>query len=100
MARKHLIALAAFATLAVAGTAARAGDITIAPEFTSFVSTKTRAEVRAETERALAQGLILASERDLSPTMAARGASPLTREQVRAGVGDQSRRFVMMWYPA
>jgi hypothetical protein len=98
MVRKQLIALAAFATLAAAGTAARADDITMANE--SFMSTKTRAEVRAETIKAIADHVVFVSEIDLSPTMAQSGTSTLPREQVRAEVGQASRRAVMMWYPA
>lgn len=99
MVRKQLIALAAFATLAAAGTAARADDITIADE--SFMSTKTRAEVREEVLQARAIGATLVSEVDLSPTMPAKAAARgLSRDQVRAEVGDAARRFVMMWYPA
>jgi hypothetical protein len=98
MVRKQLFALAAFATLAAFGTAARADDITMANE--SFTSTKTRAEVRAETVKAIADGVAFASEIDLSPTMSRPRASALSREQVRAEVGAASRRAVMMWYPA
>jgi hypothetical protein len=99
MVRKPLIALAAFATLAAAGTAARADDITIADE--TFMSTKTRAEVRAEVLQARAVGATLVSEVDLSPTMPVPAAGHgLSREQVRAQVGDDARRFVMKWYPA
>ena len=101
MARKHLLALAAFATLAVAGTAARAGEITIAPEIEAFQSTKSRAEVCDEVLAARAAGVIaFTGEVDLSPTMAAKPASTLTRDQVRAEVGEAARRTVMLWYPA
>ena len=98
MARKHFIALAAFATLAAAGTTARADDITMADE--SFMSSKTRAEVRAEVLKARAAGDVFTSEVDLSPTMMARRGSAVSREQVRAEVGDNARRTVMLWYPA
>jgi len=98
MIRKQLFALAAFATLAAAGTAARADDITMVDE--SFMSTKTRAEVRAELLKARAEGVVFASEIDLSPTMTAKTTSTVSRDQVRAEVGEASRRAVMMWYPA
>ena len=98
MTRKQLIALAAFASLAVAGTAARADDITMADE--SFMSSKTRAEVQAEVLKARADGAVFASEIDLAPTMAAKKGSAVSREQVRAEVGDAARKAVMQWYPA
>jgi hypothetical protein len=99
MVRKQLIALAAFATLAAAGTAARADDITIVDE--SFMSSKTRAEVCDEVLQARAAGVIdFVSEVDLSPTMAAKKVSAVSRAEVRAEVGEASRRFVMLWYPA
>ena len=98
MVRKQLIALAAFATFAAAGTAARADDITIANE--SFMSTKTRAEVRAEVLKARADGVLFVSEVDTSPTMAAQQGSTLSRDQVRAEVGAQARRAILVWYPA
>ena len=98
MVRKQLIALAAFATLAATGTAARADDITIANE--SFMSTKTRAEVRAEVLKARADGVLFVSEVDTSPTMAAQQGSTLSRDQVRAEVGAQARRAIMVWYPS
>lgn len=98
MVRKQLIALAAFATLAAAGTAARADDITIADE--AFMSTKTRAEVHAEVLKARAEGVVFASEIDLSPTMAVKKDSTVSRDQVRAEIGEASRRAMAMWYPA
>lgn len=98
MVRKHLITLAAFASLAAAGTAARADDITM--DDSAFMSTKSRAEVCAETELALAQGTVFVSEVDLSPTMPAAKTAGRTRADVRAEVGEASRRFVMQWYPA
>ena len=98
MVRKQFIALAAFAALATAGTAARADDITIANE--PFVPTKTRAEVHAETIKAKADGVVFASEIDLAPTMTPSRTSTLSRDQVRAEVGDASRRLFMNWYPA
>jgi len=98
MIRKQLFALAAFVTLAAAGTTARADDITMVDE--SFMSTKTRAEVRAEVLKARADGVVFASEIDLSPTMTANKTSTVSRDQVRAEVGEASRRAVMLWYPA
>jgi hypothetical protein len=98
MARKQFIALAAFASLAFAGTAARADDITMADN--SFMSSKTRAEVQAEVLRARAEGAVFASEVDLSPTMPTKVGSAVSREQVRAEVGDAARKALMRWYPA
>ncbi|MBL8347240.1 MAG: DUF4148 domain-containing protein [Rubrivivax sp.] len=98
MVHKQLIALAAFATLAFAGTAARADDITMADE--SFMSSRTRAEVRAEVLKARADGVTFASEIDLAPTMTPKKGSAVSREQVRAEVGDAARKVVMQWYPA
>jgi len=98
MTRKQLIALATLASLTFAGTAARADDITMAEE--SFMSSKTRAEVRAEVLKARAAGVVFASEVDLAPTMTAKKASAVSREQVRAEVGDAARKAVMQWYPA
>jgi len=75
---KQLIALA---TLAVAGSAAMAQDITIVKD--DFVSTKTRAEVQAELFEARANHTLpLTAEFDSS--VPAPSASTLTREQVRA----------------
>jgi uncharacterized protein YcbX len=98
MIRKHLVTLAAFASLAAAGTAARADDITL--DTSVFMSAKSRAEVCAETELAIAQGAVFASEVDLSPTMQAAKAAGRSRADVRAEVGEASRKFVMLWYPA
>lgn len=99
MARKQLIALAAFAALAAAGTAARADDITMVDD-SKFMSTKTRAEVLAEVLKARAEGTLMVSEVDLAPTMMANKPSTLSREQVRAEVGDSARRAILQWYPA
>ena len=84
--------------LALAGTAARADDITMADE--TFTSTRTRAEVHAEVLQARAAGVDFVSEIDLSPTMAAKRTSTITRAQVQAEVGEAARRLVMQWYPA
>ena len=98
MTRKQLIALAAFATLAAAGTAARADDITMVRD--SFMSNKTRAEVLAEVVKARADGGVFVTEVDTSSTMAARRDSNVSRDQVRAEVGAASRKAIMVWYPA
>ncbi|MBL8341200.1 MAG: DUF4148 domain-containing protein [Rubrivivax sp.] len=98
MTRKHLVALVAFVSFAAAGTAARADDITIAHE--SFMSTKSRAEVCAEAEQAAAKGLTQLSEVDLASTQPAHNGAGRSRADVRAEVGEASRRFAMMWYPA
>jgi hypothetical protein len=90
--------LAAFAALAATGTAARADDITIAHEM--FTSTQTRAEVCEQVAQARAAGLVFSSEVDLSPTMTAKNGSAVSREQVRADAGKQSRDQFLKWYPA
>ncbi|MFO1266299.1 MAG: DUF4148 domain-containing protein [Rubrivivax sp.] len=99
MARKQLIALAVFATFAAAGTAARADDITMVDD-SKFMSTKTRADVQAEVLMARAAGTLGVSEVDLTPTMTAKKGSALSREQVRAEVGDSARKAILQWYPA
>jgi hypothetical protein len=96
MIRTHVLALAAFVSLAAAGTAARADDITMVNE--SFMSTKTRAEVQAQVLQA--RGMPFATEVDLSTTMPAKRDSLRTRAEVRAEVGESSRRALTMWYPA
>lgn len=95
-AKQALIAL----TLAFAGTAAMADDITIADE--SFVATKSRAEVRAEVVQARAAGVLqFSSEFDalVQPAMA-QPASTLTREAVRAEVLKSPRVQVLAYNPA
>src|SRR5881409_3378669 len=77
---KQLIALSA---LALAGTAVLADDIT--PEPAPFVSTRTRAEVKAEVQQARARGeLQPAGEEDV--VVAAPQRSTLTRAAVKAEV--------------
>lgn len=101
MIRKQLLSLAAFATLAAAGTAARADDITMAAEIQHFMSTKTRAEVRAELLKARAEGTAAVSEIDLTPTMATKPGSVVSRDEVRAQAASPAARSVLrMWYPA
>ncbi len=74
---KQLIALA---TLAFAGTAAMADDITVAND--AFVAQHTRAEVRADVLAAKANGSFVApSEVDAGQPVA---ATVLSRDQVRA----------------
>jgi Domain of unknown function (DUF4148) len=65
-------------------SSAFAQEATVAPEFQNFVSTKTRAEVIAETRAALRQGLIALNDADAA-RIAERGfRSVKTRAQVRA----------------
>jgi len=76
--------LIGFATLALAGTAVMADDITIVAD--NFVATKSRAEVKAEVLQARAAGVLqFATERDVQvrPTRPVM-PSGLTREEVRA----------------
>ena len=77
---KQLIALSA---LALAGTAALADDITI--DNTPFVSTRTRAELKAEVLQARAQGQLLAAgeENVVAPEA---GGTTLARATVKAQV--------------
>lgn len=79
------------ATLAFAGTAAMADDITVAND--KFISTKTRAEVTAEVLKARAAGVLqfsteLQAQVDVPPARASATATAhsLTREQVRSQV--------------
>src|SRR5689334_2550104 len=77
---KQLIALRA---LALTGTAVLADDIT--PEPAPFISTRTRAEVKAEVLQARARGeLLAAGEEELVAATATR--STLTRAAVKAEV--------------
>ncbi len=75
------------ATLAFAGTAAMADDVTMVND--KFVSTKTRAEVQAEVLRARAAGVLQFSTEtqaqvDVRSTPAT--ATAVTREHVRSQV--------------
>ncbi len=88
------------ATLAFAGTAAMADDITIAND--SFVATKSRAEVRAEVVQARAAGVLQFSsefESMVQPEVR-QPASTLTREAVRAEVLKSPRVRVLAYNPA
>ncbi len=87
MVRKQLIALAAFAALAVAGTAVRAQEATPLVNDT-FMSTKARAEVRAELVQALAHGFTLVGDGYQSSSMSMANTSTVTRDQVRAEILD------------
>lgn len=82
--------LIALATLAFAGGAATAGEITIADD--TFVAQKSRAEVRAEALKAQAEGTLRISEVDTSTPQAE--PSALTREQVRAELRAPKARVV------
>lgn len=87
-------------TLAFAGTAAMADDITIVDD--SFVATKTRAEVRAEVEQARAAGVLqFSNEFDvLVQPAVSQPASTLTREAVRAELLKSPRVQPMAYNPA
>jgi hypothetical protein len=68
-----------------------AQEATPAPEFKNFVSTKTRAEVVAETKQAARQNLIPRHEGDTA-RIAQEGFKPLkTRAQVRAETAEAIR---------
>ncbi len=73
--------LIALATLALAGTAAMADDITVAND--AFVAQHSRAEVRADVLAAKANGSFVAPS-EVEATTPAAAASDLTRDQVRA----------------
>ena len=93
---KQLITIA---TLAFAGTAAQADDITIVKD--SFVPMQTRAAVRAEVLKARAAGVAqFATEFDaqLAPAAPA-AASTLTREQVRSELRNAPRNGVVTYDP-
>ena len=75
------------ATLAFAGTAAMADDITMVND--KFISTKTRAEVKAEVLKARAAGVLqfsteMQAQVDVPSTPATATATAVTREQVRS----------------
>ena len=75
------------ATLAFAGTAAMADDITMVND--KFISTKTRAEVMAEVLKARAAGVLQFSTETqaqvaVPSTPATATATAVTREQVRS----------------
>jgi Domain of unknown function (DUF4148) len=95
-AKQALIAI----TLAFAGTAAMADDITIAND--SFVATKSRAEVRAEVVQARAAGVLQFSSEfePLVQPATSQPASSLTREAVRAEVLKSPRIQVLAYNPA
>lgn len=79
MLKKTLIA-AALASMAAASFASEATD---APEFKNFVSTKTRAEVRAEFEAARKAGELPHGEAD-SVAFVQKAKSTKTRAEVQA----------------
>lgn len=91
---KQLITLV---TLAFAGTAAMADDITIVADH--FVAQKTRAEVRAEVLQARAMGELPAVQ-ELDTTMPVAIDSGRTRDQVRAELRSLPKQRVMAYNPA
>jgi hypothetical protein len=95
MIRKQVLVLA---LLGLAGTAAMAESPTI--DNSVFMSTLTRAEVRAEVIAAREAGTLGVSEIDLSPTMAAMLNSGLSREAVRAFATQMARAQFLKAYPA
>lgn len=94
---KQLIALSA---LALAGTTALAGEITIVNE--TFVPVRSRAEVRAEVLNARAAGITQFVTEAGAVTLPAAAApqATLTREQVRAELRNAPRAKVMTINPA
>lgn len=93
MQAKQLIVLAA---IAFAGGAALADDITFTHD--SAVSTRTRAEVKAELLAARrSAGFVSSIEEQMAPPAA---ASALTREQVRTEIAKTPRDRVVRFEPA
>lgn len=92
---KQIIAIT---TLAFAGGAAMADDITIVED--NFVAAKTRAEVQAEVRQARAAGDVFVGEVDLSTSPAQAQASTLTRAEVQAELRNSPRQRVMQYNPA
>ncbi|MDO8420006.1 MAG: DUF4148 domain-containing protein [Rubrivivax sp.] len=92
---KQIIAIT---TLAFAGGAAMADDITIVED--NFVATQTRAAVLAEVRQARAAGDVFVSEVDLSTTQSPAQASTLTRAEVQAELRNSPRQTVMQYNPA
>jgi hypothetical protein len=91
---KQLITIA---TLAFAGSAAMADDITIVKD--DFVAQKSRAEVRAEVLEARAAGVVFAaSEADVGAPVLA--TSTLTRDQVRAELRNAPKSKLVVFNPA
>lgn len=84
--------LAAAAVFAFAGTAAMAGEITVAEE--NFVATLSRAQVQAAVQQARATGAVFASEVDLSATRPQATTSTLTRADVQAELRKSPRARV------
>ena len=75
--------LLAAVTLALAGSAALAGELTVVND--NFAPMRSRADVKAEVLRARAAGITqFATEFDAVATPAAASKSTLSREQVRA----------------
>lgn len=92
---KQIIAIT---TLAFAGSAAIADDITIVED--NFVAAKTRSEVQAEVRQARAAGEVFVSEVDLSMTRPQARTSTLTRAEVQAELRNSPRQRVMQYNPA
>lgn len=91
-ARKPLFStlVAGLALVFTAGLA-RAESPTVAPEIDSFMSTKTRAEVRAETLLAIQTGQIVRTEADEKRLAFSNTPSMLTRAQVLAEAAEARR---------
>jgi len=86
------------ATLAVAVFGAIAQEATPSPEFTHFVSTRTRTEVRSELQAAIDNGSFrLQGEASYAPEFE-RIASARTRAEVRAEVRDAIARGERLSY--
>lgn len=100
---KKLTAFAAFATLALSGSAAMADDLSTFTSAEHFVAGKTRAEVRAEVIQAHNAGVLQFSneEQGYVGTVAQPVAkSTLTRDTVRAQLLKGPRVPVGELYPA
>lgn len=97
---KKTLVLAALAALSAGAFASEATD---APEF-NFVSTKTRAEVRAELDAARKAGELSYGETDFS-VKALKSTSTKTRAEVKAELaeyiksGQRDRDAALIWAP-
>jgi Domain of unknown function (DUF4148) len=90
-ATRQFIATVAIALLGVAVQTAMAQEASPAPEIDNFMATKSRAEVRAETIRALQAGLIARNDADHIRLAMSTEKSTLSRVQVRAETIEAAR---------
>jgi hypothetical protein len=91
LAKTLFSSLAAGLVLSFSAGLVQAESPTVAPEFENFVSTKTRAEVRAETQLALRAGLVERTEADRQHPALNQPPSLLSRAQVRAEAAEAAR---------